>query len=218
MDAGSVHGSTEADLAYADAVKRAAERFGANIVDTREYKDLSGGRRDDIGVIPPGRRASLSGTALAAAPDYEIIVVADEGQQFGYAYRGGGISRRLRPPVSLQRLGQPREAGATRPTLSEGFRRADAADRPPMWRRAQSASGEPAPATIRQGRGLHSRTRAAACALQGHQAAIPALGRAVPSADPDRHRQGPGLRFAAKGLPTREPSGDRGRHARPRRA
>ena len=90
-----VHGSTEADLAYADAVKRAAERFGANIVDTREYKDLSGGRRDDIGVIPPGRRASLSGTALAAAPDYEIIVVADEGQQFGpfMPYRGGGDSR-----------------------------------------------------------------------------------------------------------------------------
>ena len=58
-----VHGSTEADLAYADAVRRAAQRFGANIVDTREYKDVSGGRRDDIGVIPPGKQASLEGTA-----------------------------------------------------------------------------------------------------------------------------------------------------------
>ena len=35
------------------------QRFGANIVDTREYKDVSGGKRDDIGVIPPGKQASL---------------------------------------------------------------------------------------------------------------------------------------------------------------
>ena len=38
-----VHGSTPGDLAYAEAIKRAASRFGANIVDAREYKDVSGG-------------------------------------------------------------------------------------------------------------------------------------------------------------------------------
>jgi ABC transporter substrate binding protein (PQQ-dependent alcohol dehydrogenase system) len=89
-----VHGSTPGDLAYADAIKRAAGRFGANIVDTREYKDVSGGRRDDIGTIPPGKQASL-GAALAAAPEYQIIIVADEEQQFGpfMPYRGGGDAR-----------------------------------------------------------------------------------------------------------------------------
>jgi ABC transporter substrate binding protein (PQQ-dependent alcohol dehydrogenase system) len=89
-----VHGSTEADLAYADAVRRAAQRFGANIVDTREYKDVSGGRRDDIGVIPPGKQASLDGTH-AANVEYQIIVVADEDQSFGpfMPYRGGGDAR-----------------------------------------------------------------------------------------------------------------------------
>jgi ABC transporter substrate binding protein (PQQ-dependent alcohol dehydrogenase system) len=89
-----VHGSTEADLAYADAVRRAAQRFGANIVDTREYKDVSGGRRDDVGVIPPGKQASLD-TAHAANVDYQIIVVADEDQSFGpfMPYRGGGDAR-----------------------------------------------------------------------------------------------------------------------------
>ena len=89
-----VHGSTEADLAYADAVRRAAQRFGANIVDTREYKDISGGRRDDVGVIPPGKQASLEG-AHAANVDYQIIVVADEDQSFGpfMPYRGGGDAR-----------------------------------------------------------------------------------------------------------------------------
>ena len=89
-----VHGSTPADLAYADAVKRAANRFGANIVDTREYKDVSGGRRDDVGVIPPGKQASAD-PSFAASPQYDIIVVADEGQQFGpfMPYRGGGEPR-----------------------------------------------------------------------------------------------------------------------------
>ena len=33
-------------------------RFGATIVDAREYKDNSGGRRDDVGTIPPGKQAS----------------------------------------------------------------------------------------------------------------------------------------------------------------
>jgi ABC transporter substrate binding protein (PQQ-dependent alcohol dehydrogenase system) len=89
-----VYGSTPGDLAYADAVKRAASRFGANIVDAREYKDMSGGRRDDIGMIPPGKQASLD-AAFAATPDYQIIIVADEDQQFGpfMPYRGGGDAR-----------------------------------------------------------------------------------------------------------------------------
>lgn len=89
-----VHGSTPADLAYADAIKRAAGRFGATIVDVREYKDISGGRRDDIGTIPPGKQASAN-AAFAADTGYQIIVVADEEQQFGpfMPYRGGGDAR-----------------------------------------------------------------------------------------------------------------------------
>jgi ABC transporter substrate binding protein (PQQ-dependent alcohol dehydrogenase system) len=96
-----VHGSTPGDLAYADAIKRAAGRFGATIVDTREYKDTSGGRRDDVGTIPPGtddtaasKQASLDAT-LAAAPDYQVIIVADEDQLFGpyMPYRGGADAR-----------------------------------------------------------------------------------------------------------------------------
>jgi ABC transporter substrate binding protein (PQQ-dependent alcohol dehydrogenase system) len=89
-----VHGSTPGDLAYADAIKRAAGRFGATIVDNREYKDLSGGRRDDIGMIPPGKQASADST-FAADPDYQVIIVADEDQLFGpfMPYRGGGKPR-----------------------------------------------------------------------------------------------------------------------------
>jgi ABC transporter substrate binding protein (PQQ-dependent alcohol dehydrogenase system) len=82
-----VHGSAPGDLAYADAIKRAAGRFGATIVDTREYKDTSGGRRDDVGTVPPGKNADDA--------DYQVIVVADENQVFGplIPYRGGAEPR-----------------------------------------------------------------------------------------------------------------------------
>lgn len=89
-----VYGSTPGDLAYVEAIRRAAGRFGANIVDQREYKDESGGRRDDVGVIPPGKQAS-SDASFAADPEYQVIVVADEDQLFGpyMPYRGGGKPR-----------------------------------------------------------------------------------------------------------------------------
>jgi ABC transporter substrate binding protein (PQQ-dependent alcohol dehydrogenase system) len=86
-----VHGSTPGDLAYAEAIKRAAGRFGATIVDTREYQDMSGGRRDDVGDVPPGKEASPG----EAEPDYQVIVVADEDQAFGpfIPFRGGANPR-----------------------------------------------------------------------------------------------------------------------------
>jgi ABC transporter substrate binding protein (PQQ-dependent alcohol dehydrogenase system) len=79
-----VHGSTPADLAFAEAIERSAGRFGGKIVDKREYKDISGGRRDDVGTVPPGSDA-----------DYQVIVVADENQVFGplIPFRGGADPR-----------------------------------------------------------------------------------------------------------------------------
>jgi ABC transporter substrate binding protein (PQQ-dependent alcohol dehydrogenase system) len=89
-----VNGTTPGDLAYAEAIRRAAQRFGANIVDQREYQDVSGGRRDDVGVIPPGKQASADNN-FAAGPDYQVILVADEDQLFGpyMPYRAGGEPR-----------------------------------------------------------------------------------------------------------------------------
>jgi len=92
-----IHGSTQGDLAYADAVKRAAERFGANIVDVREYVDVSGGRRDSVGPVPPAKprkEASVDKTVVPSA-GYDVIMVADEDQVFGplIPYRGGAAPR-----------------------------------------------------------------------------------------------------------------------------
>jgi ABC transporter substrate binding protein (PQQ-dependent alcohol dehydrogenase system) len=88
-----VRGSTPGDIAYADAIKRAAARFGATLVDEREYKDNSGGRRDDVGTIPPGKQASNDDNF--AGQDYQVIIVADEDQLFGpyMPYRGGADPR-----------------------------------------------------------------------------------------------------------------------------
>jgi ABC transporter substrate binding protein (PQQ-dependent alcohol dehydrogenase system) len=88
-----VYGPTQGDMAYADAIKRAAQRFGATLVDVREYKDTSGGRRDDVGSIPPGKQASND--ANFAGQDYQVIIVADEDQVFGpyMPYRGGADPR-----------------------------------------------------------------------------------------------------------------------------
>jgi len=92
-----VHGSTPADIAYKDAIERAAKRFGANIVDVREYVDVSGGRRDGVGPIPPAKphkEASVDNTVVPG-PGYDVIMVADEDQLFGplMPYRGGGQPR-----------------------------------------------------------------------------------------------------------------------------
>jgi len=89
-----VNGTTPGDLAYVEAIRRAAQRFGANIVDQREYKDVSGGRRDDVGVIPAGKQASAD-DSFAAGPEYQVIIVADEDQLFGpyMPYRAGGEPR-----------------------------------------------------------------------------------------------------------------------------
>lgn len=92
-----VHGSTEADLAFRDAVARSAKRFGAQIVDTREYVDVSGGRRDGVGPIPPAepRKEASAGHSVVPAKGYDVIMVADEDQVFGplIPYRGGGEPR-----------------------------------------------------------------------------------------------------------------------------
>jgi len=92
-----VHGSTPADLAYAEAVTRAAKRFGANIVDVREYVDVSGGRRDGVGPIPPGKPLKEASADHSVLPrtGYDVIMVADEDQLFGplIPYRGGGEPR-----------------------------------------------------------------------------------------------------------------------------
>ncbi len=75
-----VSGPTEKDKLYADALKRAAKRFGAKIVEERMFAYDSGSRRSDGGFEQVQQQIP---TFTQSAPDYDVLVVADEGNLFG---------------------------------------------------------------------------------------------------------------------------------------
>lgn len=74
-----VVGSHERDKLYADALKRAAKRFGAKIVGERVFKDTGGARRTDSGVV---QIQSQIPVFTQEAPAYDVLVAADESEVF----------------------------------------------------------------------------------------------------------------------------------------
>jgi ABC transporter substrate binding protein (PQQ-dependent alcohol dehydrogenase system) len=77
-----VVGSHDKDKLYAAALRHAATRFGAKIVEEREFKDTGGARRTDSGIVEIQRQMPL---LTQGAPDYDVLVAADESEVFaGY--------------------------------------------------------------------------------------------------------------------------------------
>jgi len=77
-----VTGSHAADKLYADALRRAAVRFGAKIVQERTFEDAGGARRTDSGVTQIQRQIPVF---TQSAPDYDVLLAADESEVFaGY--------------------------------------------------------------------------------------------------------------------------------------
>ena len=74
-----VVGSHEGDKLYADALRRAASRFGAKIVQERTFQDTGGARRTDSGVTLIQRQMPVF---TQEAPAYDILVAADESEVF----------------------------------------------------------------------------------------------------------------------------------------
>jgi ABC transporter substrate binding protein (PQQ-dependent alcohol dehydrogenase system) len=74
-----VVGSYDPDKLYAAALHRAAGRFGAKIVQERVFEDTGGGRRTDSGLVQIQSQIPLF---TQSAPDYDILVAADESQVF----------------------------------------------------------------------------------------------------------------------------------------
>jgi ABC transporter substrate binding protein (PQQ-dependent alcohol dehydrogenase system) len=68
------------DLAYLDAIHRAAKRFGGTIVEEREYKGGAEARRTDSGQQQIQQQMPVF---TQGAPDYDVLVVADEREVFG---------------------------------------------------------------------------------------------------------------------------------------
>ena len=73
-------GSHEADEAYADAIKRAAKRFGAEIVEERVFEDTGGARTTDSGLAQVEAQMAVF---TQSAPDHHVVVTADESEVFG---------------------------------------------------------------------------------------------------------------------------------------
>ncbi len=75
-------GSHEKDALFAEALRHAATRFGAKIVEQREFKDNGGARRTDSGVTEIQRQMPV---ATQGAPEHDVLVAADESEVFaGY--------------------------------------------------------------------------------------------------------------------------------------
>jgi ABC transporter substrate binding protein (PQQ-dependent alcohol dehydrogenase system) len=73
-------GSHPEDEAFADAVRRAAGRFGGQIVEERVYEDTGGARRTDSGHVQVQRQMPVFTQGASA---HDVVIVADENEVFG---------------------------------------------------------------------------------------------------------------------------------------
>lgn len=74
-----VVGSHDPDKLYAAAMRRAAGRFGAKIIQERVFEDTGGARRSDSGLVQIQSQIPLF---TQSAPDYDVLIAADESQVF----------------------------------------------------------------------------------------------------------------------------------------
>jgi ABC transporter substrate binding protein (PQQ-dependent alcohol dehydrogenase system) len=74
-----VVGSHPEDKLYADALRRAAKRFGARIVQEKVFEDTGGARRTDSGVVQIQRQLPVF---TQGAPAYDVLVAVDESDVF----------------------------------------------------------------------------------------------------------------------------------------
>lgn len=75
-----IYGSHERDRLFADALRRAAERFGGEIVAEKEFADTGTARRTDSGVVQIQRQMPVFTQGLA---EHDVLLVADESEVFG---------------------------------------------------------------------------------------------------------------------------------------
>ena len=75
-----ITGPKPEDKAFAEAIRRSAKRFGAKIVEEREFKYEVGSRRADGGFEQIQQQIP---SFTQNVKDHDIVMVADEGQLFG---------------------------------------------------------------------------------------------------------------------------------------
>jgi ABC transporter substrate binding protein (PQQ-dependent alcohol dehydrogenase system) len=75
-----IHGEQPGDLAFADALRRAATKFNGRIVEERVYGYDPTARRTDTGHVQVQRQLPVF---TQNAPDHDVVLVADESEIFG---------------------------------------------------------------------------------------------------------------------------------------
>lgn len=75
-----IHGINDPDKAFADAIRRSAERYRAEIVEERAYEFKAGSRRTDTGEQQVREQMTQLTQRL---PDHDVLIVADESEVFG---------------------------------------------------------------------------------------------------------------------------------------
>ena len=218
-----IYGSHDRDHLFADALRRAATRFGGEIVAEKEFKDTGTARRTDTGVVQIQQQMPVFTQDL---PDHDVVLVADESEVFGtyvpfrtWTPAPGGRHRRAH--ALLLASGQ-RAMGRHRRSRTASTRRSAGACCPrtcTAWT-AVRIVGEAATRTnsarsAARSSDYHPHRRFLDRRLQGPEADLPPLEPAVAPADLPRRRQVGRLHLAAGGLPA---PGLRARHARRRPA
>ncbi|MFQ1700757.1 ABC transporter substrate-binding protein [Loktanella agnita] len=74
-----IQGSNPADRALGDAYRRAATKFGARIVEQREFEDTGGSRRTDTGHVLVQRQIPVF---TQEAEDHDVVIAADASDVF----------------------------------------------------------------------------------------------------------------------------------------
>ncbi|MFN3279275.1 MAG: ABC transporter substrate-binding protein [Paracoccus hibiscisoli] len=74
-----IHGSHPQDQAMADAYRTAAAKFGARIVEEREFEDTGGARRTDSGHVQVQAQMPVF---TQRAAEHDIVITADEADVF----------------------------------------------------------------------------------------------------------------------------------------
>ena len=75
-----IYGVNDADKAFADAIRRSAKRYRAEVVEERAYEFKAGSRRTDTGEQQVREQMTQLTQRL---PDHEVLIVADESEVFG---------------------------------------------------------------------------------------------------------------------------------------
>jgi len=75
-----ISGSHERDKLFAAALKRAAERFGGQIVGEKEFTDTGTSKQTDSGIVQIQKQMPVFTQDL---PEHDVVLVADESEVFG---------------------------------------------------------------------------------------------------------------------------------------